>query len=243
MSVHHAAQRLAADLVVDEARDVVRWRRPDGEQVETGLHDYAGLYAVQGLYEAVYFLRLGGRAPERLATALCDVVPERDRAGRTVLDVGAGTGAVGERLREAGFVRIAGADLEPASAAAVRRDRPEAYADVRALDLTCRTADDDRWLAELAPSVVTVAGAVGFGHLPVEALAALTGLLPPGGLLAVTVARDFEQEAELARHTALLCGPAYAPRARRAGLHRRTADGQRLELAALVLERTAAPAP
>ncbi len=70
----------------------------------------------------------------------------------------------------------------------------------------------------------------------------LTGLLPPGGLLALTVARGFEREPELAGHARLLLGPAYRERARRDGLHRHSADGSRLEVTGLVLERTAEPA-
>ena len=241
MSVAEAARGLAADLEIDEERDVVRWRRPDGRWTQTGLHDYAALYAVQGLYEAVYVVRLQARSPQLLAETLAEVVPQAERAGCRVLDVGAGTGAVGEHLHLLGFTRVAGTDLEPASEVAVRRDRGAAYADLRTLDLLRLDGDDQRWLAGLAPTVVTVAAAVGFGHLPAEALHVLTGLLPPGGLLALTVARDLEDEPALAAHAALLRGPAYVRRAERVGPHRLTADGGRLEVAALVLERTGAP--
>ena len=202
------------------------------------MHDYAGLYAVQGLYEATYYLRLGGASPRLLADVLAEVVPIGERAAVPVLDVGAGTGAVGEALHTHGFGLIAGTDLEPASALALRRDRPGVYSDVRTLDLLAQTAADHRWLDQLAPRVVTVAGAVGFGHLPAAAFGVLTELLPAGGLLALTVAPDLEREPDLAEHVALLYGPSYAVRARRDGLHRRTADGGRLEVTALVLERS-----
>jgi len=242
MTVAEAAQRIAADLEIDEQDDVVRWRDEGGQPRQTGLHDYAGLYAVQGLYEAVYVVRLEGRSPQLLAETLAEVVPEAERAGRQVLDVGAGTGAVGEHLHRLGFSRVAGTDLEPMSEVAVRRDRGQAYGDARTLDLLQLGGEDERWLRGLAPTVVTVAAAVGFGHLPAEALHVLTGLLPAGGLLAVTVARDLEQEPALAAHAALLCGPAYVRRAERVGPHRATASGERLEVAALVLERTGTPA-
>lgn len=238
LPVHEATQRRAAHLVVDEAGDVVRWRDDTGRQVETGLHDYAALCDVPGLYEAVYFLRLGGRAPHLLAEALAHVVPPPERPNLQVLDVGAGTGVVGELLAAAGFRRIAGTDLEPASERAVRRDRGQVYDDLRTMDLTRPSDGDLAWLRALAPQIVTIAGATGFGHLPVEALDAVTRALPPRGLLAVTIARGFEQEPELADHAALLLGQAYRERTRREGLHRLTADGARLEITALVLERT-----
>ncbi|MGH3569081.1 MAG: hypothetical protein ACRDRH_24270 [Pseudonocardia sp.] len=146
LPVHEAARRRAEHLVVDEAGDVVRWRGDTGREVETGLHDYAALYTVPGLYEAVYFLRLGGRAPHLLVEVLAQVVPPGERP-----------------------------DLQ---------------------------------------------------------------VLPPRGLLAVTVAHGFEEEPELAGHGALLLGPAYRERARRRGLGQFTTNGGRFEVAALVLERT-----
>lgn len=238
LAVHQAAQRRAEHLVVDEARDVVRWRDDTGRNVETGLHDYAALYQVPGLYEATYFVRLGGRAPHLLVEVLAAVVPRRERPDLQVLDVGAGTGMVGEQLAAVGFRWITGTDVEPASEWAVPRDRAGLYQDLRTMDLTRLSDGDLRWLRALAPQVVTVAGAVGFGHLPVDALAALTRMLPGGGLLALTIAHGFEHEPELADHTTLLLGPAYRLRARRDGLHRQTAEGARLDIAALVLERT-----
>lgn len=225
MTVAEAAAALAPGVTVDEQRDLVRW--PGGE---VGLHDYAGLYAVQGLYEAVYFGVLGGASPSLLAACLADVVPAPDRAARRVLDVGAGTGMVGEELVRIGFVHVVGVDLEPASEVALRRDRPQVYAAARTLDLTRLTPADEAWLQGV--DVVTVAGAVGFGHLPVEAFAVLTRLLPPGGLLAVTLAP------QLAEDPPLLFGPSYDLVLRREGVHRRSAGGD-LPVTALVLRRIA----
>lgn len=235
-AVWRAAYALGDGLVVDEDRDVVRWVGPDASLHETGLHDYAGLYAVPGLYEAAYYLALEGRSPRLLAEVLGEVVPEAERAGRRVLDVGAGTGTVGEALARCGFGPVAGVDLEPASERALRRDRPEVYDRARTLDLRALTPDDERWLTAVGPDVVTVAGAVGFGHLPVEAFAVLTSLLPQDGLLALTAARDLATDPALAGHAALLLGPSYDLVSRREGVHRRSRGGA-LEVAALVLRR------
>jgi len=237
VTVSQAARRLAATVEVDEARDVVRWS--DGSaQRTTGLHDYAALYAVPGLYEAVYVVHLGSGSPALLAAALGEVLPPQARAGRRVLDAGAGTGLVGEHLVAAGFAPVWAVDLEPASAAAVLRDRPACHRDARALDLLSLADEDRAWLADVAPDVVTVSGAVGFGHLPAAAFLLLVDLLPPGGLLAVTVAPDLATSPDLADHAAVLLGPRLTQRARREGLHRRTGTGERLPVHALVLERS-----
>ncbi len=236
MTVWDAARELLDGLVVDEGRDVVRWLGPDDALREAGLHDYAALYAVPGLYEAVYFLHLEGRSPRLLATALATAVPEAERAGRRVLDVGAGTGEVGSALAAVGFTSVVGTDLEPASAVALARDRPGVYRDARTTDLTALTPDDLAWLDGAAADVVTVAGAVGYGHLPVAAFAALTRLLPAGGLLALTAAPDLETAPELAPYAELLLGPAYEVVVRREGVHRRSARGL-LAVVALVLRK------
>ncbi len=184
MDVDGAAAVLAEQLVIDETRDVVYWQAPGAEPRQTGLHDCGALYAVSGLYEAVYLVRLGVRSPQLLAEVLASVCPSGRRAQLQVLDIGAGagagTGCVGAALSAAGFQRIASTDLEPAGITAIGRDRGDTYTGVRAIDLTAPTPADLAWLTQLAPDVVTVAGAIGWGHLPVAALHTLTRLLRPG---------------------------------------------------------------
>lgn len=225
-SLQPVVDALLPGLELDEAADTVAFG-PDGTVV--GLHDYAALYAVPGLYDAVYLARLRGGSPQLLADLLGDVDP--DLGGRRVLDAGCGTGAVGTALRRHGVARLCGVDLEPAAALAVARDRPGTYDDVRALDLLRPTDDDLAWLRDLAPDVVTVVAAVGFGHLPPEALEVLGDLLPTGGLLAVTVAPELED-------TPALGGDRYARVGRPDGVHRVTVDGRELPVTALVLRRT-----
>ena len=99
MDLDAAAAALADRLVIDETRDVVHWHGPGGKPEVTGLHDYRALYAVPGLYEAVYLIRLGMRSPQLLAQVLASVCPPVRRAQLQVLDVGAGTGCVGAALR------------------------------------------------------------------------------------------------------------------------------------------------
>lgn len=233
--LQNAVDALLPALDVDEERDLVTWTAPSGEQRRTGLHDYAALYAVPGLYDAVYGGRLRARSPELLAGLLADTLPALPDL--TVLDVGCGTGAVGSELRARGAGRVVGVDLEPTVETAVPRDRPGTYAEVRALDLLALRPDEQAWLEGLAPDVVTCVAAVGFGHLPLAAFEVLTGLLRPRGVLGLTVARDLREDPTLAGYAALLDGEAYAPLGSRAGVHRVTTDGRELLVTALVLLR------
>ncbi len=75
MDLDGAAAALAERLVIDETRDIVHWHGSGGRPEVTGLHDYRALYAVPGLYEAVYLIRLGMRSPQLLAQVLASVSP------------------------------------------------------------------------------------------------------------------------------------------------------------------------
>jgi SAM-dependent methyltransferase len=99
-----------------------------------------------------------------------------------VLDVGAGNGIGGERLRAAGVERLVGLDLEPMARTGATRDRPGLYDDYLIGDLTTMALDG---LTDL--TAVVALSAVGVGHLPAAALERVLGVLEPGGLFAFAV--------------------------------------------------------
>ncbi|WP_370350267.1 hypothetical protein [Catenulispora sp. EB89] len=91
------------------------------------------MYAVPGLYEYVVQERLQCRSPQVVAEGFAKAAARRDLdlglGSMTVLDVGAGTGLVGELVRRGGVGRIVGVDSLPAARTACLRDRPDVYAD------------------------------------------------------------------------------------------------------------------
>jgi SAM-dependent methyltransferase len=236
--VEDVARTLAEHVDVDEAADRVRFRDADGAERELGLHDYGALYAVPGLYEAIFLHALRGEAPEDVAGALHDVVVAdgQDPAAVRVLDLGAGSGVVGAALHRRGFDELAALDIEPEGARAAERDRPGLYAEYRTLDLLALAPDDAAWLDDLRPAVLTVAGAIGWGHLPSAAFARALDALRPGGLAALSIAPGFEDEPQLSDWAALLGGPGLVERTRRPGVARRTGDGRVLRTEVLVLQ-------
>ena len=104
------------------------------------LHDYERLYRVPGLYEHIVQDLLGCRSPQvavdGLARAFAEL--EVDPVGAVLLDMGAGTGLVGELARELGVSAIIGLDALPAARAASLRDRPGVYRDYLVGDLAER---------------------------------------------------------------------------------------------------------
>jgi hypothetical protein len=153
------------------------------------LHDYERLYGVPGLYEHIVQHLLGCRSPQvavdGLAAALAQL--EVDPASVVLLDVGAGTGLVGELASGIGVPTIIGFDALPAARAACLRDRPGVYRDYLLGDLA---AGEPRLLADIRrhrPTALVSAGAMGGTHAPPPALANALALLPEDAPVVFTI--------------------------------------------------------
>lgn len=165
--------------------------RLDGVNTEevVHLHDYPRLYAVSGLYEHVVQDLLGCRSPHVAAAGLARAVrrqglaPERVR----VLDVGAGTGMVGELLRERSFAEVIGLDALKEARAACLRDRPGVYRDYLVGDLADPSTELSARLRGHRPGALIAAGAFGGTHAPPRALSNALALLPHGAPVVFTI--------------------------------------------------------
>lgn len=153
------------------------------------LHDYERLYGVPGLYEHIVQDLLGCRSPqvavEGLAGALAQL--EVDPASVVLLDLGAGTGLVGELASGIGVPTIIGFDALPAARAACLRDRPGVYREYLLGDLA---AGEPRLLADIRrhrPTALVSAGAMGGTHAPPPALANALAMLPADAPVAFTI--------------------------------------------------------
>lgn len=164
-----------------------------GERRRFRFHDYDAIYRVPGLYEALFYKRLKCASPRRvvglLRTVLADNGVEVDDL--RVLDVGAGNGIVGERLRELGADRVVGADIIPEAREAAQRDRPRVYDDYLVADLTDLTSDQRAELESESFSALAIVAALGFNDIPPAAFARAYNLLEDGGWLAFNVKEDF----------------------------------------------------
>ncbi len=162
---------------------------PDARR-RIGFHDYAELYAVPGLYERVFYGELGMCSATEVVGLLAETLEaeEVDPAGLRVLDFGAGNGAGGEELRRIGVRSVVGLDLEPAAAAAARRDRPGVYDDYLVEDLGTATPEELQALAARGFNCLVAIAALGFGHVPAAVLERTLALVPSGSLIAFPIA-------------------------------------------------------
>jgi predicted TPR repeat methyltransferase len=165
----------------------------DGQRRRLRLHDYAALYAVPGLYEAVVYDTLRCRSPGRIVGLLTTVLQDRRGAlgDLRILDLGAGNGIVAERMRKAGARYIVGLDLIPEAAVAARRDRPGVYDDYLVADLDDLAPAHEQRLEKHSLNCLITVAALGFGDVPPAAFARAFNLITDGGWLALTIKEDF----------------------------------------------------
>jgi hypothetical protein len=159
-----------------------------GEEI-VHLHDYDRLYATPGLYEHVVQELLGCRSPQVAADGLAAAVTRLSLIPSEVvlLDVGAGTGIVGELAGGRGISTVIGLDALECARTACLRDRPGIYRDYLVGDLAAPASDLLTRLRALRPTALVSAGAMGGTHAPAAALVNALSLLPAGAPVAITL--------------------------------------------------------
>ncbi|MGP1308947.1 MAG: class I SAM-dependent DNA methyltransferase [Phycisphaerales bacterium] len=164
-----------------------------GERRRFRFHDYDAIYQVPGLYEALFYKRLKCASPRRVVGLLGTVMQDNwlDAGDLRVLDVGAGNGIVGERLRELGSDRVVGVDIIPEARESALRDRPRVYDEYHVADLTDLKPDQKKALEDESFNGLTVVAALGFNDIPPMAFAQAYNLVEDGGWLAFNVKEDF----------------------------------------------------
>ena len=169
--------------------DWIEYGPPEDRQ-RVGFHDYAALYGVPGLYEAVFYDTLEMCSADVVVGLYADALEDLGRPGdeERVFDLGAGNGIGGEVLRrEVGPATVVGLDLEPTAREAAERDRPEAYDEYLIADLAA-SPDTLEDLRKRDFSALVGVSAIGEGHIPLELLAnTIHRVLRPGGLFAFAV--------------------------------------------------------
>ena len=118
-------------------------RSPGSDEELVHLHDYERLYATPGLYEHVVQEVLQCRSPQVAADALAYALARLgiDPADVVLLDLGAGTGIVGELANVAGVSTVIGLDALEGARTACLRDRPGVYCDYLVGNLAAPASD------------------------------------------------------------------------------------------------------
>jgi hypothetical protein len=187
MALDATVVRLTGPPETDGEYVVLRTSR-SGEEI-VHLHDYDRLYAVAGLYEHVVQKLLGCRSPQVAVDGLAEALArlDLDPTGIVLLDVGAGTGIVGELARGLGISTIVGFDALRSARAACLRDRPGVYREYLVGDLAEPGSAVLARLRDFGPTALVSAGAFGGTHVPAAALVNALAYLPPGAPVVFTI--------------------------------------------------------
>ena len=147
-----------------------------------------------GTYDAHLENGLGYIAPAQIAAMLDEALEDRDAR---ILDVGCGTGLVGERLAALGFNSIDGLDFSPQMlAAAAEKD---IYQELLESDLE-RALD----IADTLYDAGISCGTFTHGHVGPGALTEIFRVLRQGAVFACTIHTHLWIEAGFAQHIAVL---------------------------------------
>lgn len=165
----------------------------DGQLRRLRIHDYADLYSVPGLYEALVYEKLACRSPQRLAKLFAAVLTDAAVGARQmrVLDLGAGNGIVAEEFGKLGARHLVGVDLLHEAELAARRDRPGLYADYFVTDLGHTGTTDIASLQHHRLNCLVTVAALGFGDIPPEAFSTAFNSIASNGWLAMTIKEEF----------------------------------------------------
>jgi len=165
----------------------------NGEKTRIRAHDYDKIYAVPGLYEYLFFDKYKCKSPEVVCSLLEKEMKKTSTAvsDLKVLDVGAGNGMVGEKLKSTGADTVVGLDVIEEAAEAAERDRPGVYADFFTEDLTRLPDSVKEKLEKLSPNCLTVVAALGFDDIPPDAFIEAYNLISEPGWVAFNIKDEF----------------------------------------------------
>jgi len=164
-----------------------------GSKEKIRMHDYDRIFSIPGLYEQVVYERLKCQSPATVAEVLRYSVAQSPQQLNElrILDLGAGNGIVGEKLKEHGVSRLVGVDIIPEAQTATDRDRPGVYDAYYVMDF-CNLTDDDRdelssWGCDCLVSVA----ALGFGDIPAAAFLEAFNMISKDGWVAFNIKETF----------------------------------------------------
>ncbi len=216
----------------------------EGHEETILAHDYDSIYRVPGLYEYLFYENYKCSSPGVISSMLEQVVEDSsmEMSDLTVLDVGAGNGMVGEKLKDAGTGSLLGIDIIEEAAEAAERDRPGVYKEYFVEDLIELPEDVEKKIEQAEPNCMTVVAALGFDDMPPGAFVAGYNLITTPGWIAFNIKDQFLTDNDTSGFSRLInritSEGLFEPRARRRYLHRYCQDFTPLHYYAIVGKKT-----
>ncbi len=151
--------------------------------------DYEKIFSIPGLYEYLFYDRFKCDSPNVVCSLLEREVNKTsdDMSNLRVIDLGAGSGMVGEALHSSGAEKIIGLDSIEEAAEAVERDRPGVYDEFFTEELTMLPEAIEADIKKHQPNCMTTVAAPGFEDIHPDAFAAGFNLISEDGWVAFNI--------------------------------------------------------
>ncbi|MDJ0675825.1 MAG: 50S ribosomal protein L11 methyltransferase [Calothrix sp. MO_167.B42] len=171
------------------------WLNQNGTKRKLRLHDYVEVYQIPYLYESL-MEKLDSQSHAILASLL---VEQFTQTGGTiedmvVLDMGAGSGLVGQSLANLGVKSIVGIDILPEAAQAACQQYPGVYENYYVENLTNLTEVTKQALNRRGFNSLICCSALSNNHIPAEALSVVFNQIVHDGWIAFNVAKYFWED-------------------------------------------------
>ncbi|GFO19647.1 Williams-Beuren syndrome chromosomal region 27 protein [Plakobranchus ocellatus] len=132
------------------------------------------------------------KAPRRVVETLASLIGDRNRAGMKIMDLGCGTGLVGEALYAAGFTQLDGVDpsqgmLDVARSKGIYGELVCAYVGV---------GNEKLSFPDNSYDALTIAGSMGVNMMPCEGIYEMHRLVKPGGYIINIVRQETVNDIE-----------------------------------------------
>lgn len=173
------------NLVIQEEFFYVK---QNGQERKVRLHDYPELYGTPHLYETLY-----GELEEKSHIVLPSLLQEQvTQCGKkmedlTLLEIGAGSGAMGNVLSQLGVSSVVGIDIVPEAAIAAEREYPGVYENYHIEDLANLQETTRQALLEKRFTCILCGTALGFNHITAPVWGAAFNMLEPNSWVAFNV--------------------------------------------------------
>ncbi|MCC6572904.1 MAG: hypothetical protein IT462_03850 [Planctomycetes bacterium] len=165
----------------------------DGAWERIDFNDCEKIFGVPGLYEEIFHRRVDWQSHARVSWLLDNTLKQfNDRPQNLrVLELGAGNGVVGERMRELGIRALAGLDASSSARDAAHRDRPGLYDEYFVAEDGGISPRQTSAIQAFEPNCLLAVASIGCRHARAATLEAVTSLLPAGAWLVVNAGYEW----------------------------------------------------
>ncbi|SMC22357.1 Methyltransferase domain-containing protein [Desulfacinum hydrothermale DSM 13146] len=191
--------------VLDQDQEWIFVER-NGRMQKIRLHNYGDLYRIPGLYEELFYEKLGCDSPNVVCRLLARAMERHGGPDSLrVLDFGAGNGMVAEKLNELRNCEfLVGIDILEEAKEAAERDRPGLYDRYMVLDLAQLDEFNRKRLQSYGFNTLVTVAALGFNDIPSRAFLNAFNLMRKGSWIAFNIRDKFLSQGDDSGYRTLL---------------------------------------